>query len=115
MHYSYDKEKYRELSIDKPNYITEKNKIWILPMLNTDYAMVEIINPSLSQIIVDSQGYPIFYRGYSGRIIHIGGDYGNTIDLNPKFIWSKDRWFLSTHGYVLFAEIEMNLRQRETE
>ncbi len=109
MHF-YDKEKTRELTIQYANYITDIGKLWILPHLIQSHAMVEIILVSTAQIIVESQGVPIFYGRHCGSRIHIGGTYGNSIDLNPKFIWSKEArcWFLSTHGGALFAEVELN-------
>ena len=109
MHY-YDKEKTRELTIDHPNYITESGKLWVLPHLIQSYAMVEIILVSTAQVIVEAQSVPIFYGRHCGSRIHIGGTYGNSIDLNPKFIWSREGrcWLLSTHGGALFAEVELN-------
>lgn len=104
----YDKEKTIELSIDYPNYITDSEKLYVLPCLMHSVAKVEIVLTSRAQIIIESPGHPIFYGRHCGSRVHFLGSYGKTIDLNPKFIWSKDRWLLSTYGYAIFAEMEIN-------
>ena len=102
MHY-YEKEKYVDLSTDRPNVITEQ-KVYVLPVCIVNFAIVEIYLTQRSTVIIESQHVPIRYGRHCGSRVHLGSNYGK-VDYNPKFIWNGKEWHLQTHGTFLFAEI----------
>lgn len=106
----FNKEEYTELIIEHPNFISDNEKKLLLPNLIQSFAVIEIYLTSRRQVTIESQYAPIRYGIFCGCRISLGDPMlcGNTIDLNPKFIWANNQWMLSTHGYVLFHEIELN-------
>lgn len=108
--FHYNREDYRELTTEHPNWI-EEQKTHVLPHVITTRAVVELYMPN-GYTTVESQHAPIRYGRHAGTRVHLGSNYGK-IDLNPKFIWNGKEWLLNTHGTAIFAELEINPEPRE--
>lgn len=106
---NYNKETHIELSADRTNFLKEK-KVYVLPTLNLDHAIVEIILTDIQCIVVESPYFPIRYGRHCGTRVHLisSGDFGYKIDYSPRFIWNGSEWFIDTKGTFLFAEVEFN-------
>lgn len=104
--------KYIDLKIDEPHWITEYDKIYVLPSLIQNYAIVRLILAVNARVTVISQGHPIRHGKNCGGEVLLGCD--KNIDLTAKFIWNGREWRISTYGRFLFSELEINApRQSE--
>jgi len=101
-----DWEKYKDLKVDDPNWISEYDKIYVLPTLIQNVAIVRLIITVRSHVTVISEHYPIRHGKNWGGKVFLGDD--RNIDLTPSFIWNGKEWMISTSGTFLFAEIEIN-------
>ena len=101
-----DWEKFIDLKIDEQNWITEYDKVYELPTLIQNNAIVRLIIAVKGHVTVISEHYPIRHGKNCGGKVLLGCD--KNIDLTPKFIWNGREWLISTHGTFVFAEIEIN-------
>jgi len=94
------------------NFIYGEHGLLLLPHAN-DYGVVELFITDRSHYRVSARGIPIRYNRHIGSEVFIGYD-PHKGDVNPKFIWDRKEkmWILSTHGYVIFPEIEVNTPER---
>lgn len=107
----YNRETHRELSHELNNVINESGKVWVLPQLIQNMAVVTIYLIDKKSCIVESQHAPIRHGRHCGSRVHLG-EYGK-IDYNPQFIWNGKEWLLNTWGTFLFAEVELNVEPKE--